>query len=434
MDRRKAKIHPTQPAELVVDMTPRVAIIFSILLILACGYSFELRAQSRPAPATTPTKFDEFGAVGHCDMGARLDNFAIQLSSTPGATAQLIVYGPDRGSAGKDLIKILTDYLHQIRGIAADQIKGTYGGRNSDLAQPRVQLWIVPENNLPVEPEKFENNIATFKGLFHESTIYDDFGVWYEFPDAMGPGIGRSIDASFADILHTQTNSVGYIVAYNGPDSLPGAWRRHADKSIERLKRFDIDQGRLKVIFAGNRDESKVQLWVLPKVAPPPVAEAGRESMPKQVITAGRLSADYLSYKEHETLSFKIVADVLKIDKSMRAFMVVRLDPPPPPPDQEQETVEEEAADEEPASVIPESEVPENPDLTKLVEKWRSELTTIHKIRNDRIIVIFLPGTQSSSNAIDVWFVPKGQPLPDPNKEEEEDDEEEIPEPPAKPN
>ncbi|HEU0251483.1 MAG TPA: hypothetical protein VFR12_00540, partial [Pyrinomonadaceae bacterium] len=68
-------------------------------------------------------------------------------------------------------------------------------------------------------------------------------------------------------------------------------------------------------------------------------------------------------------------------------------------------------------------------DLTKLVEKWRVDLTTTHKIRNDRIIILFLPGTETNANSINVRFVPKGQPLPDPNEEEEEEAPEVDPKP-----
>src|SRR5262245_21909024 len=97
-------------------MTFRVATIFRILLVLLCGYACQIKAQEK---LTAPYKLDEFGPVGHCDMGARLDNFSISVSQTPGATAHIIAYGPD-GPALEDVkqhFSSLSEYLIQIRGV-----------------------------------------------------------------------------------------------------------------------------------------------------------------------------------------------------------------------------------------------------------------------------------------------------------------------------
>jgi len=46
-----------------------------------------------------------------------------------------------------------------------------------------------------------------------------------------------------------------------------------------------------------------------------------------------------------------------------------------------------------------------------------------HKIHPDRFVVLFATTEQLSGNYLDLWAVPPGQPLPDPNEEEEKSDE-----------
>src|SRR5687768_11742845 len=142
---------------------PRVAVILGVsiaTLLLTCGYSPQARAQA-PAPQvqTGAVKFDEFGRVGHCDVTARLDNLAIQVQQIPAAEAYLIAYAP--AGRGERLLELTKDYLVNTRGFAPDRIKTIYGGRNIDLTQPKIQLWVVPKGAQPPEPEKYETNIDT---------------------------------------------------------------------------------------------------------------------------------------------------------------------------------------------------------------------------------------------------------------------------------
>jgi hypothetical protein len=414
----------------------RVANILGLLLVLGWSLAAPVAAQvSNGNGPITPEKLDEFGSVGHCDLGARLDNYAISFQGTKGATLQIVVYGPpgEGIGAGKQLLSLISGYLTDARGIDPERIKTVYAGRNSDLLEPRIQLWIVPENTVPPEPEKLENNnVATFKGMFFERPVYDTLNFWYDLEDGMGPGIGRSIHASFADMLEHQKNSVAYIVAYNGEESFPGAWRRIAEAEVGYFKKLNVDPGRFKIIFGGRQAEAKLQVWLLPKDAPPPVRDAGRELPPKKAFDAASLGADELGNKEYEARAYKTLVSILQADKSTRAFLVVRLDAPSP---KDGEATELEKTTEPLVSVEDEDEEPvtektEPADLTKLIEKWRLDLTTTHKIRNDRIIIIFLPGSETASNSINLWLVPKGQPLPDPNEEDEEG--EEDPKPPGK--
>src|SRR5687767_9801376 len=77
-------------------MKRRVAYLlafFAVALFLGSG-----EASVTKAPATQV--FDEFGRVGHCDLGARLDNFAIQLQHEPSMTGYIVAYGPEGEGVG----------------------------------------------------------------------------------------------------------------------------------------------------------------------------------------------------------------------------------------------------------------------------------------------------------------------------------------------
>ena len=251
--------------------------------------------------------FDEFGTLSHCDVTARLDNFAIALQNTPSARGHIISYAPP--GMGERLLELVKGYLVETRGLRPSLITTTYGGRNSDLTQPKIELWVVPRNAAPPEPQKYDTDVETFKGLLFDQVIGDDFGVQYEAE--MGPGIGGTARPSFADILHQQKNASGYIVVYSGEDATPGAWQHLAEDEIEYLKPYNVEASRLKVIFGGRQKETKVQLWISPKDEPPPVRDAGPELPLEKTVKAGDFYTFGLNDKQNQTNFFKRLTDVL---------------------------------------------------------------------------------------------------------------------------
>jgi len=382
---------------------PRVALILGIFVAAAfvlCG-SHAVSAQKRAKAIAR--KLDEFGSVSHCDVTARLDNLAIELQNTPSARGHIISYAPP--GMGERLLELVKGYLVESRGLRPSRITTTYGGRNSDLTQPRIELWIVPKNAPLPEPENHTTDVETFKGLLLDQEIGDDFGVQYEAE--MGPGIGGTARPSFADILHQQKNAIGYIVVYSGETATPGAWRHLAQDEIEYLKPFNVEASRLKVIFGGHQKETKVQLWISPKDEPPPVRDAGPELPLGKTVKAGDFYISGLYDKQNQANFFKRLADVLRTEKTARAFLVVRLEPP---------TADVPIANSEKPEPVEETE---EPDLTKVVESWRAELLKTDKIGPDRFIVLFTTTRETESSQLSLWIVPKGQPLPDPNEDEE---------------
>jgi hypothetical protein len=392
-------------------------------------------ADARLVIAGTPAirMFDEFGALRHCDLTARLDNFAIQLENEPSCTAYIVSYGPEGEGpgSGRSQLPRLKDYLVNARGLADSRIKTVYGGRNDVLTEPKIQLWVVPAGER-LSPPKYETNIDTFKGMFYEEKIEDFIDVYYEdAEEEMGPGVGSPVDASFADMLQQQKKAVPYVVVYNGEAAVPGSARRLAARQIEALKTYKVDVSRIKTIFGGVRKKTAVQLWITGPNDPPPVADAGAEPPPKKnaQITS---QADYtMGDPRNERAAFNRMVEVLREHPTVKAVVVITV-PGPQEPEPEAESpappivVPPAPPDPTEAVAVPEEEEKPPADLPKLVEKWREELTKTHKINPDRFVVLFYTSQEAFGNYLDLWIVPPGQPLPDPNAEEKKEDEEAL--------
>ena len=359
------------------------------------GFFLFCGAVSAQARKPVATRFDQFGRVGHCDLGARLDNFAIQLQQTPGSKANIIAYGPEGEGpgTGRYFLEVIKDYFVNVRGFKPNRVKTIYGGRNTDLTQPVIELWIVPKGAASPEPQKHETHLESFQGLFVDQAAGDGFDLYRL--DEMGPGIPETTDASFADILHQQKNATGYIVVYSGEDLTPGAWRRIAQSQIDYFQELKLEANRFKVIFGGHQKETRLQLWLSPD-GKPPVPDAGNELPLEKTVKVRDIYPDELHHERNQTAIFTRLAEILRLEKTVRVFLVARLEQP----------VYEEGA--------------EPLDLTKLVEKWRLELANTHKISADRFIVVFAPPREFDGSRLSLWVVPKGQPLPDPNESEED--------------
>jgi PKD-like domain len=105
---------------------------------------------SLPIPRN-PRKFDEYPNIARNDEKARLDNYAIQLQSEPGARGYVIVHPPARARRGEAEARAgrITDYLVNSRGLDPSRVVTTIDGPSSDWL---FELWIVPEGAPPPVP------------------------------------------------------------------------------------------------------------------------------------------------------------------------------------------------------------------------------------------------------------------------------------------
>lgn len=388
-------------------------ILFTALLVglSALGSHGSLRAQSsREANQLVATMFDEFGSVGYCDLTARLDNFAISLQNSPKFRGYIVAYAPpDRGPRIVDLLK---DYLINTRGLTAETLNTIYAGRNNVLSELRTQLWLVPEGALPPEPEKFNTNPETFKGMFYEQKGWDE--IPYPGEEIYGDGFSLRVSVNaFTDVLKQQPHSVVYVVGYNGEVSTPGAWRRIAENEIEYLKSGGFEATSFKIIYGGEVKEAKVQVWIQPASDPPPAKEAGSEPIPKATLQLGDYGNSELGYEKYERAAFNRLVDTLRSFPGLRACVIVRGDQPKAAVEEFEE--EDPPADiEQPVEPVAKAE-PEPADLFKLAEQWKSELASTYKIREDRFVVLFSKARPEAGSTFETWLIPPGEPFPDPD-------------------
>lgn len=348
-------------------------------------------------------KIDEFGMVTGCDHSARLDNFAIELENRPDAVALIIAYGPEgEGSGtGNFRLRVAKDYLVRVRGIKEERIKTVYGGRYSDRSESHVELWAVPPGAAEPKPFRYKSDAGSFKGKFAEYEGWD--GDVIEYDPGTGPPSGNSTLAGFADVLKLQPKTVGYVVAYDGAEAAPGAWRRVAERDEENLREsYGVEAGRVKILFGGYRKETTVRLWVLPKEDPPPVAEGRKERRPEKAAQIGVFDQFYLKYEENERRAFRGFAEVLKADERLNACVIVR-------PDYARTEKFDPDAPRDP-------EEPRDVDLVQLAERWKARLSKEYGIGEHRFVVIVAPpDSEGPSDELETWVVPQGALLPDPS-------------------
>jgi hypothetical protein len=415
----------------------RLLALFSGLAMASLLVPLNICAQEATQNSTgVARKFDEFTRVGGCDHSARLDNFAIQLQQEPEMVGYLIAYGPDGDGSGTGnfRLRMSKDYLVNSRGIDPERIKTIYGGPYKELEESASELWIAPPGAEAPEPVKYENKAGQFTGKFSEGPAWDGLLLNFEGEET-GPPVGNVSAASFAHMLRLQPKTYAYIVVYEGDESAPGAWGRISTRTAENLQKdYGIQSDRIKIIFGGYDREAKLQLWILPVDAPPPVEEVKTERKLKKNIQLGTYSQFELKYDDGALSVFNEFAEVLRRDDDLRVCVIVRpeiISAPEPSMDEATEAIsaEEVVSDELPKQVVPDE--PPDIDLLQLIEKWKKDLVKEYRISENRMVVLIAPARDEfEGGRIETWVVPPDAPLPDlypPQEEETGETQEENP-------
>lgn len=408
--------------------TKRLLALFSGLVVASLLVAVNIRAQeaTQNSPGAA-RKFDEFTRVGGCDHSARLDYFAIQLQQEPEMVGYIVAYGPegDGSGTGNFRLRMSKDYLVNSRGIDPDRIKTIYGGRYKDLEESASELWIAPPGAAAPDTVKYENKAGEFTGKFIEYPAWDGLLLESGGEEGTGPPVGDVSAASFADMLRLQPKTYAYIVVYEGDDSAPGAWGRISARTAESLQRYNgIQSDRIKIIFGGYDEQAKLQLWILPTNAPPPVEEVKKERKLKKNIQLGTFDQFNLKHSDGARLVFNEFAEVLRKDEDLKVCIIVRPEiasAPEPNADEADEAIASEAVVSEEAVVsdeLPNEVVPDEPpdiDLFALVEKWKKDLVKEYQISEHRMIVMIAPTPNESQSGgqIETWVIPPDTPLPD---------------------
>lgn len=342
--------------------------------------------------------FDEYGQLRYEDHIARLDNYAIQLQEEPQMRGYIVVYAPK--SASKEIRDSIKEYLVNTRGIAASRVKTVYAGYNRDLAEPRIQLHILPQD-MTFDVEKHDENLEGFRGKLVEYNYDDEVEIVSDTvsdeEESDVPSFGNVAFAAFDEILKAQKNATGYILAFNGADAVPGAWQRVGQSTFEALKKFGVEPGRLNIAYGGQSKETQVQLWIMPKGETPPIKDPDSEPPLAKAVQLGEFDAVDLGNPKNESAVFKRLLTLMRENARLRACLIVRME----------------------AGVSDDTEEPA--DLFKLVDKWKNDLTSKHQIVADRVVLLYANAEEGRRASLEVWIVPRGQPLPNPDAKPEDD-------------
>ena len=293
------------------------------LALLLCSAGVSAQTPTRRIKATA--MFDEYGSIGGCDHSARLDNLAIAVQNDPNLEGYVVYYGPE--GASELTLGIISNYLINSRGIAEESFKTIYAGPNSDPSEPRVQLWLVPQGAPAPELVRYENKVETFNGMFEEHEGWD--GIYLDGEDGgTGPPVPGVTFPTFVDMLKNRKDTLAYIVAFSGTEAAPGAWRRVAQQESEQLLSEGVAADRLRTVYGGSdkkSKETKIQLWILPESAPPPVADAGPEPPPNKTIQIGSHGDYELGDGRMERWAFEVLLSAFHANKDMRVCIIVRV-------------------------------------------------------------------------------------------------------------
>jgi hypothetical protein len=425
----------------MTDVLKRVHLWMLLAALVLCASSARRAAAQEPneGPNAAARNFDEFGAIRGCDLSARLDNLAIQLQNNPTDIGYIICYGPEgegygTGSSG---LSMMMDYLVNTRGMDAGRVKTIYGGRYKEPKEMWTELWIAGQDAAPPEPLRYNTKLEPFTGKFEEFEASDNSLYGGE---GTGPVFYATTRASFAALLHQQPETRAVIVAYNLKGAVPGAWRRAANDVSDDLRNsYKVEAERIEIIYAGymerrevkgeeNQPEGSavVQLWILPKDAPPPVAVKEGEERPSEAMHLGSFDHITLADEGEAKLAFEGFADVLRSDEQLNACLIVRVEKRA---EETAETEETPGTVDAPAEAVPAatprpSELPKA-DVMALVGKWRADLVKDYGISEHRLVVTIAEKDDDGDDELETWIVPRGAALPDPHAKREPSNESE---------
>jgi hypothetical protein len=146
-----------------------------------------------------------------------------------------------------------------------------------------------------------------------------------------------------------------------------------------------------------------VQLWIVPKNSPPPVAETKEpEPRPEVAVRISQFYDESLKDAAYARRVFQGFADVLNNDEQMQAYIIIR---------PLNKTAEKEAEDKKWGIT--------RADMYALVESWRTDLEQKYGISRDRLFVV-TGGAEEFSGTLETWLVPAGAQPPDPKVVKEE--------------
>lgn len=304
----------------------RLLTTWTVSLLIATGSFAQPASGDKKSPTTKAAVIiDEFGRATDCDVGARVDNFFIQLHNNPDAVGYVITY------AGRDLLPSQYDITPNLRRIRMNIASRRYdparvvfisGGFRTSEA---TEFFLAPPGATPPKPTKTVAAPKPPNGTFQwsryglvdddpygrsrlaldsvrakeiaeeearlaemeaeESEVDDEDGSHSEVFEGDGHMHGAQSDADRLDwfdqrfLLQVQNRkgASGVIIIYADTEyydlgklhSFVTEARDHALKGVK------IHSEDIKIVFGGYRDYPQAEYWIVPKggKAPKPTPE-----------------------------------------------------------------------------------------------------------------------------------------------------------------
>lgn len=215
---------------------------------------------------------DEFSNAFCSDaLKARLDNFLAAISNEPDSVGYLVT-NADSTMPGRShkYLRMFQNYA-RVRQFDPERLRSFRGPDKDSLW---VQLWVVPKDAAPPEVElRFQQKPIIDPVLYDASEITSVKNGEVEFGGDLG---GEPCDFGlelnmFAMYLGGNPDLEAYLVASS-------ASRRERSKTQSALrltaanlaKEHGLLRSRIKTLFVGDKENSEMQLWLVPKGMKPP--------------------------------------------------------------------------------------------------------------------------------------------------------------------
>jgi hypothetical protein len=276
-------------------------------------------SRAREEKEKSAGRFDVFGDLRDCDLGARLDNFAIHLMNERVTKGHIIVYSgrydlPRRVLNYKDH---MGDYLVNSRGLAPSRLAVVDGGYREELT---IELWVVPKGAaLPEPTETIDVNKELDKAYkFEEQYVsiplelnaeVEEFELTEEVVDETAAGevsageqpVEEQTDASavdtsaqgeeaqaasatsqeeatgsdedvwwilktYAGALHKEEKARGHIIFYaDREEATFSKVQAIVEQAMGQLAgKYGVKAERLTMVFGGYRESPTAELWLVP--------------------------------------------------------------------------------------------------------------------------------------------------------------------------
>ena len=306
----------------------RLLITALLLLILSLtAFGQEESENPEPAKLAETVKIDEFGRVGDCELGARIDTLFIALGDRPDSTAYIIVYrgaealpSEQTESYSQRQLSLFRNHI-SFRKYEANRVVLIDGGFRQGDSVWR-EFWLVPEGGIIPEPTgtvekpKMPTDKA-FKvderyleisdaAIQKEEEIYEDSE---QMTDEISETTEETVEAEtsetvtpveeevleeypeydsmsdfFAETLKQNPKAGGMVIFYFDEEEFDVAKSRQiVEEGLRRLsEKSEINLSKVKIIFGGYRNEQKIEFWIVPKGAKEPSATPEQRPLPEE--------------------------------------------------------------------------------------------------------------------------------------------------------